>query len=913
MSDWKEILRRVGYLVRRSQFDRELDDEVQFHIETRAEELQLEGVPPAEALQRARREFGPRARVSEDTRGAWQFQWIEDLWRDLGYGTRTFAKSPGFTAVAVLSLGIGIGANCVMFTVLDSLLLQPLKVPRPNEVVALVSTARDSSDAAVSYPDYAVVRDRSQSFQTLAAFQSVSTGLAPGPDTVAKVKDGKLVTDTFFNLLGVQPELGRAFAREGNPVDDQVTILSHSCWLDEFGADPAILGKSARINGIDFSIVGVMPARFTDVGDDLSDDNPDFYVPMRAAPRIGSAPDLLENRGKRGLAVFGRLKPGVGIARARAEAAAIAGVLAKEYPETDRNRSMTVRTVLEYRSGGAGGITAGAFAMTLAGMVLLVACANVAGLLTSRAPGRAQEIAMRLAIGAGRQRLIRQLLTESLMLAAGGGLVGIAIGSIPIALGKRLAIQFDAQLAQWYPFAVNTRLLVFSVGIALASVVLFGLMPAFQATRADLMGVMKGAGAAPPRRGVLGIRWLGKLFRGRNLLVAGQVAIALLMLTITSAVYAGVYRGLVTSFRNPGYQVDHLLGIEFDPPTVHYKDARAEQFFKDLAVRLRSTKGVAAASIEYTDVAAIRPESPTVHDDVKTRGAWVDEGFFDTFGIPILRGRAFRKADLGPSPAVAIVNEVLVGHYWPGQNAIGKQVHLSTGQWVSVIGVAKIDRFMVFGTPPMDTIFLPYGTPKQRSITLAARTVGDPHALTEPIRAIIHDLDPDQAMPDARTWQSTFGVFIKAALLSLDTIGAMGVLGLLLALVGLYGLIAYEVSSRTREIGIRIALGARAAAIVRTVLRQGIALAVFGVAAGVALNWAFLRVVSAILGSNLNGPPKPPEPNAGSQISVQVGTYFGGETFTILVIAVFVVTILAAWLPARRAARVDPNVALRAE
>jgi len=571
---------------------------------------------------------------------------------------------------------------------------------------------------------------------------------------------------------------------------------------------------------------------------------------------------------------------------------------------------MTVRNLIEFRSGGGSGITIASLAMTLGLMVLLVACANVAGLLTSRAPARAQEMAMRLAIGAGRQRLIRQLLTESLLLAAGGGVTGILIGYIPFALAKRLVVEFDPKLLAFFPSSGDMRLLVFSTAVALFSVVLFGLMPAFQATRTDLVNAMKG-GIIARHRG-----WLGKLFRGRNLLVAGQVAISLLLLTITSFVYAGAYKTLVSSLRNPGFQVDGLIGTDFDPATTHLKGPRAAQFFRDLAGRVRSAKDVKAVALAYQDIAVIRPESPVARDEIKTSGVWVDEGFFDTLGIPLIEGRAFRATDLGSSPTVAVVNDVLVRHYWPGQNAIGKQIRLNTGQWVTVVGVARINTFMAWGTGPMDTIFLPYGVPKDRDIKLMARSAADPHSLVEPIRAIIHDLDPDQAMPDAYTWQNTFGVFLRGAMLSIDTLGAMGVLGLLLALVGLYGLLAYEVSSRTREIGIRMALGARAGAVVRMVLRQGVALAVCGVGTGIALDWGAAKLMMALLGigSNAGGDSKPPEPNGGSQISIGAGTVqFGGKAFTILVIAVFVVTILAAYLPARRAARVYPNVALSAE
>ncbi len=379
-TDMGMILRRIRYLGRRERFDHELDDEIRFHIESRAEELEREGVPAQEALQRARREFGSRVRLREDSRAAWQFQWIEDLWRDLRYGVRSFAKSPGFAFVVILSLGIGVAANYVMFTVVDSLLLRPPEIPHANEVVALVSTAKANA-GALSYPDYAAVRDRNQSFQDLAAFTPVSAGFAAAPGAQPRVKDGKLVTANFFSLIRVKPELGRSFAAEEEQAsgNDRVTILSHNCWQDEFGSDPAVLGKQARINGMGFTIVGVMPARFTDVDDDLSDDEPYFYLPVRAAARIGTAPDLLENRGQRSLTVLGRLKPGVRLTQARADAATIARTLEKYYPQTNKDRGLTVRTVIEFRSGGSSGITAAALAMTLAGMVLpLVACANIA-------------------------------------------------------------------------------------------------------------------------------------------------------------------------------------------------------------------------------------------------------------------------------------------------------------------------------------------------------------------------------------------------------------------------------------------------------------------------------------------------------------------------------------------------------
>ena len=299
--------------------------------------------------------------MREDTRAAWQFQWLEDLWKDLRYAARSFAKDPGFVAVAVLSLAIGIGANCVMFSIVDALLFRPPRVPRPNEIVTLTATAKASQGSAASYPDFADIRSRSRSFQSLAAFSELSTGLAARPGVEPRVRYGKLVTGGFFDVLGAKPEMGRAFLPEETeaPGNELVAILSHECWEQDFGADPNVLGKRARVNGVDFRIVGVMPARISDGDEDLSENRAFFYLPLRVAPRVSNGGNTLENRGQRWLTVRGRLEPGVPLAQAKAEVAAIAGGLERQYPETDRDRSILVRTPFEDSSTGGGGVCLG--------------------------------------------------------------------------------------------------------------------------------------------------------------------------------------------------------------------------------------------------------------------------------------------------------------------------------------------------------------------------------------------------------------------------------------------------------------------------------------------------------------------------------------------------------------------------
>ena len=431
--------------------------------------------------------------AAEDARAVWGWVWLERLWQDLRYGGRMLAKNPGFTAVAVVSLGVGVGANCAMFSFADGLLLRPLPVPRPSEVITLGSTTLNepSDTLTASYPDYVDVRDRSQTFDGLAAFTNVTAGFASQSGALPHMRLGKLVTGNFFSVLEVKPELGRDFRNDEDQVPgrDAVVILSHDFWEQEFGADPSVLGKRARFSEIEFTIIGVAPARFTGVDSGLAD-RAAFYMPMMMAPRMGSDPDVLNKRDLRTLTVKGRLKPGVAITQARAEVATIAAALEKQYPDTNRNRSMTVRTELEARIKQQGDTAKGLFLlMTMAGAVLLVACANVAGLLASRAPARAREIAMRLAMGAGRPRLVRQLLTESLLLAAAGGLAGLGIGDTAIMLFRR--IQLPADWPQPSPFALDERAILFSMTVALLSVVLFGLIPALQTTRVDLNSAMK--------------------------------------------------------------------------------------------------------------------------------------------------------------------------------------------------------------------------------------------------------------------------------------------------------------------------------------------------------------------------------------------------------------------------------------
>ena len=507
-----------------------LNREIQDYLDRQMEENVARGMPPDEARLAARRKLGPVLRVKEDTRAAWGWLWLERLLQDLRHSCRLLAKNPGFTLVAVLSLAIGVGANCAMFSLADMMLLRPLPVPQPRGVLTLGSTNFQISGSQydflrASYPDYVDVRDHSQSFAGLTAFDFHRVRFKTTLNASPIVKTGVLASGNFFDLMGVQPELGRAFRPDEDQVPgrDAVVVLTHDFWEQDFAADRAVLGRTVQMNGIPFTVIGVLPAAFTGLDQWVQ---PAFYAPLRMWAQLdGGSPSgapgspldgPLDRRDARNLSVKGRLKAGVTIAQAQAEVSTIAAALAKQYSATNRNQNMAVRTELQARIKGIPQLLPMAIMlMTLAGAVLLVACANVAVLLTSRAPVRAREIALRLAIGAGRVRLIRQLITESLLLALAGGLAGVALGYAGVVLLRGITYPSDVPVV--IAFQLDQRALGFSLAVALGSVLLFGLGPALQTTRADVASALKNSGdvAAGRRR-----------FWGRNFLVVTQVAVS---------------------------------------------------------------------------------------------------------------------------------------------------------------------------------------------------------------------------------------------------------------------------------------------------------------------------------------------------------------------------------------------------
>ncbi len=818
--------------------------------------------------------------------------WKGALWQDLRHGCRMFAKNPGFTLAAVLSIALGAGANVAMFSAADALLLRPLPVPKPEEIVVVGTdfSELNFSSMSSSYPNYVDLRDRNRSFGGLLAFHATIAGFAAGRADGPQVKIGMIVTGNALQVLGVQPELGRAFRPEEDQVPgrDAVVILSHATW-EQLGADPKILGRTVRIAGIEFTVIGVTPESF--VGPDRNF-RPAFYVPTMMWPRLSGDPQTLEGRDRFGLTIKGRLKPGVSLTRAQAELDTIARDLERAHPETNRNLHLMVRTQMQMNIRENRVYTALAAILTLlAAAVLIVACANVAGLLTSRAPLRAREIALRLAVGAGRPRLIRQLLTESGLIAAAGGLVGLPLAYIGIGLLRQ--IQFPTDLITVPRIELDRRALFFSLAVAMGSVILFGLVPAIQTTRANLTTALKASSAMVPGRRRL---W------GRNLLVTVQVAVSLVLITI--ALFS--YRMFAGELDNGmGFRTDHMLLMDFNPGIVRYTEAQSRQFFDNLTERAKSLPGVKSAALAsvrplgFLEPSFIQPEGfrfPAGRSYVTVHSSRVDEHYFDTLGLQILRGRAFTTADALGSPRVAIVNEVLANDYWPNQYPIGKRFRLlgsSNPPWVQIVGVAKLSRYGFIGEPPTEFVYLPYRQAPPGSMTLFAASAGDSASLLAPLRDLVRDLDPNMPTYDVQTMEHYYWARATSiAQVTVEIVGGMGLMGLVLAMVGLYALMSYSVSRRTREIGIRMAVGASHASVLRMVLRQGMLPALFGVPIGLLLSAGAGRLLTS---------------------SFPLSDRIDPAIYGLVAPLMLIVAILAAYVPARRASLVDPMTALREE
>ena len=895
---WFTVPLRLKSILLGRRAERELDDELQFHLEHKIEEGIASGLSPKEARHAAMRAMDGLEQQKERVRDARRIHWLTDFLDDVRYAFRSLRRTPGLTAFVVLTLALGIGMTSGTYSMVDALIFRPYPVPHPSGVVSLVSTTHDSSFDDFSYREYLDVRDKSKSYDGVIASAAMeAVGFSAEPAATPRVKGGMLVSGNYFHMLGVEPRLGRGFREDEDQVPgrDAVVVLGPDFWRHEFASDPSVLGRVVRLNGREFTVIGVAPETFPGL---LIFGHPDFYMPLAMA-RVFSTDrqkNFFEDRDDRELAIKARLKPGTALQQAQNELTVLAQNFEHEYPKVSHGRSMAIHTQFEMRTrADDGNWKFGVIFVILALAVLLVACTNVAGLLLSRARARTREIAVRLAIGAGRFRLIRLLLTESLMLASLGGLVGIAIGyGIVQWFHSFQSVIFMTDLPFSIPFQMDTRVLLASLALSALSALLCGLVPALQSTRTDLVNGLKSADVDVPGR---------KRLWGRNVLVVAQVSASLMLLTASFLMVRGFQHSLL---EGTGFAKDHLLMTSFDPRLVQYNAAQTQQFYKLLAERVRVAPGIASEALTQNiplgtddfDGIAFVPEGfqmPRDRENFSSTMDTVDEGYFETMGIPILRGRRFLASDTAEAPRVSVVNEQFAKHYWPGADAVGKHIRLdsSAGTLVEIVGVSQTIKYQSGFERPMDFVYMPLAQHPIARMTLMLRSSGDPLQLIQPVKDVVRILDPNLPMLHAMSYEDYYqNQAVEGPRIAMKLVSSMGAVGLLLTIAGLYGLVAYNVSRRTREIGIRIALGAQSADVLRLVMGKGLVLVGIGAAIGVVMGFGVERLMNSMLF------------NAGG---IDVLAY------VVVVPSLFLVTMLAAYVPARRASCIAPTQALRYE
>ncbi len=815
---------------------------------------------------------------------------LHALIQDLRFAARSLVNRPGFTLVAVASLALGIGANTTIFTMVSSVFLNPLPVVEPGSL-AVVYT-EDQTNAAfglaqMSYPNYEDFRDENQVFAGLAAWGF------PIPTAMLVEKEPEqvfteLVSGNYFEVMGIEPSLGRFLTPEEDRAEggSPVVVMSHRLWTRRFGQDPSILGRAISLNGITYDVVGVAPQGFQGVNALFS---PDLWAPLSMFRQVLPAQFHAWFDSRRALFfnVGGRLRPGIEIPEAQAQMKTIAAALEKEYPQPNKGRTVVLRPLTEatiFPGIRDALVKGGALLMTIVGLVLLIACFNVANLLLAKASGRRKEIAVRLALGAGRGKLVRQLLCESALLGLFGGAVGLVVAFWGKDLIWSMRPPFLAQ--NLVDLTIDGRVLLFTLTVSLLTSLLFGLIPAIQSSREGVVEALKDEARTAGRS-------RGSIFF-RNGLVVAQVA-----LSIVSLVAGGLFlRSLDSAHRiDPGFETEKLVVLTVNPGQAGYDPPRAEELFDRVLLELEGSPDVASASWATNaplfggfQRSVFLEGQPEEEAGVLTATNGIDTGYFETVGTPLLSGRDFTRADREGSVRVAIVNEKMAENFWPGEDPLGKRFRFYGDEFFhEVVGVAATSKYVTLGEDPTPMAFYPRRQNFTDTMVLHVRSGGDPDEALAASRQILREIDP--RVPATNTWtiaevisQSLWAPKLAAVLLA-----TLGGLALALASVGLYGVIAYSVSQRVQEIGLRMALGAAQGDVVGMVLKQAMILVGIGTALGLLLSFAVSNVVATILFGSARDP----------------------LTFVAVPLALAGVALVASLVPALRASRVDPLAALR--
>ena len=809
-------------------------------------------------------------------------------------------KSPGFTIVAVLSLALGIGANVAIFTIINTVFLHPLPVQEPSRLAEMFTRDTLTVDAntnfqltGTSLPNYEDYRDQNTIFSGLAVV-TFPIPLNWGGQAEPQQLNASLVSGNYFDVLGVKPYRGRTFIADGDKKigGNPEVVLSYSLWTQKFGADEKFIGRTITLNGTPYTVVGVAPPGFKGI---VSLGRPDvLWVPMTMRDYVltGQLKDLENNRRFRWTSIVGRLKPQVGIAEARAAMKTVASGLEKEYPRENKGRTVELFPLNE----SALGINqrkqfslAGGVLMGVVGLVLLIACVNLANLLLAQASKREKELSIRAAMGAGRARLVRQLLTESAVLSLLGGLAGLLVAY----WGRNVLWSFRP------PFLVDgsidlsfdSRVVGFTLLISVLTGLLFGIIPALKASGTDVNEVLKTGG----RGGALG--WTHNRLRG--LLVISEMALALVAL-----VGSGLFLRSMQNAQqfNPGFESQNLFQMFFDLGALRYDENHGQQFFRDIIERAKTVPGVAGASVSSNGIFAGGISATIFREgeqtDPNNRGTLVvldqvTPGHFETMGIPLLGGRDFTDFDRKNTTPVAVINQAMANLVWPGQEALGKRFAIvQEPNLLQVVGVVGTTVVGQIGEDPQPVAYFPMRQQYSPAVTLVLRTSGNPETLLGTVRAQVQQIDKNLAFTNAQTVQQLLGQGLWPARMGAALLGLFGALAMILASIGIYGVLAYSVAQRTSEIGLRMALGAQPRQMLALVLRQGMLLALIGAGVGILVALPVARMAGGLLYG----------------VSATDPLTFAGITLLLMGVA-----LLACYVPAWRATRIDPLVALRVD
>jgi predicted permease len=911
MPDWNSVVReRLKPLRLTPAAESDLAEEFALHLEDRFRELCSGGASEKEAYQNAvselddvypliegleRNERMPKFdRVPMGDVGPGNF--IEDFWRDLRFAIRTMRKSPIFVLFAVLTLALGIGANTTVFTVINTLILNPLPVRNMAELEAVAAadaktTSKSSAAFPISHADLKDYQGRNEVFRSLAGYTSprvVTWQEGSGSQRLFS----ELVTGNYFSTLGLTPAEGRFFLPEEDttPGMHAVAVMNYGTWQSRFGGAEDIVGKTLLLNRIAFTVIGVAPPRFIGVNAIFG---PDLWIPAAMAERFlpNEMQDALSDRGKAVFQGVGRLKLGVTQVRAQANIAALASTLAHEYPTANEGHTVTVRPIQEALFGSASTqmLFASTALLTVVGIVLLIACSNVANLLLARAAARHQEMAVRVAMGASRRRLVRQLLTESVLLGLLSGAVGLFLGYA----GLQFLFGMLPGAANFVTPKLDATVFLFALFISLATSFVFGTIPAMKASRASVAEALKEEARTTGRsrrRVTVG-----------NALLVGQVAFSFLLL-VTAALFLRSIRRAYEM--DPGFQTAHLAVLMTSPGQAGYGKVQGKAFYKEARERVRRIAGVASVSwasnlpLWARSVIGLQVEGQQQRsraDKIRSIVNIVDLGYFETAGVVVESGREFTNLDQETSAPVAIVNEKLAQDYWPGGNsgsrALGKRIRLPGEiQMRKIVGVARTGNYSTWAEPPQLCVYVPLEQDYSDAMTLYVRSKGTPEQILLGVQHEVRAVAPQILAIDIRTGSQIIDGGLFQARVGVGMLTVFGLLALGLASIGLYGILAYSVNQRKREIGLRMALGATRASVLGLILKEGISLVLTGVLIGFA--------AALLVGRTLNG------------MLYGIGA---SDPVSVVGAALFLsaIAFVACYLPARRASRVDPVVALR--